>query len=121
MFVDPVLFPHVLINILDNAIKYSPPDTPIEITACAGPKDLVISVGDRGIGIPSEHLHRVFEKFHRLRQPASAAGVAGGSGLGLAIAKAIVEAHGGRVWAEQRARGGAIVRVSLPLERKIDD
>jgi len=74
----------------------------------------VISVADRGIGIPVEHLHRVFEKFSRLRQPASAAGVVGGTGLGLAIAKGIVEAHGGSIWAERRDGGGTIVSISLP-------
>ena len=114
IYVDAILFPHALINILDNAAKYSPPGTPIEITAGAGIKDVVISVADRGIGIPVEHLHRVFEKFSRLRQPASAAGVVGGTGLGLAIAKGVVEAHGGAIWAERRDGGGTIVRISLP-------
>jgi len=115
IYVDTVLFPHALINILDNAAKYSPPRTPIELTARAGRGEVVLSVADRGIGIPTEHLRRVFEKFHRLRQPASLAGVVGGTGLGLAIAKGIVEAHGGAVWAEHRDGGGTIVSISLPL------
>ncbi|TMJ14613.1 MAG: PAS domain-containing sensor histidine kinase [Bacillati bacterium ANGP1] len=114
---DAILLPHALINVLDNAAKYSPPGTPIEITASAEGRDVVISVADRGIGIPAEHLHRVFEKFHRLRQPASTTGVIGGAGLGLPIAKGIVEAHGGAIWAEQRHGGGTIVKISLPLQR----
>ena len=114
---DAILLPHALINILDNAAKYSPPGTPIEITASAEGRDVVIGVADRGIGIPAEHLHRVFEKFHRLRQPASTTGVIGGAGLGLPIAKGIVEAHGGAIWAEQRHGGGTIVKISLPLQR----
>src|SRR5437016_13509385 len=84
---DALLFPHALINILDNAAKYSPPGTPIEITAGAGLTDVVISVADRGIGIPTEQLHRAFEQFSRIRQPASAARVVGATELGLAIAK----------------------------------
>jgi two-component system sensor histidine kinase KdpD len=115
VYVDAILLPHALINVLDNAAKYSPPDTPIEVTASLRRLDVVISVADRGIGIPAEHLHRVFEKFHRLRQPASKNGVTGGAGLGLPIAKGIVEAHGGAIWAEQRPGGGTIVNISLPL------
>ena len=115
VYLDAILLPHALINVLDNAAKYSPPGTPIEITASAGRRDVVISVADRGIGIPAEHLHRVFEKFHRLRQPASGNGVIGGAGLGLPIAEGIVEAHGGAIWAEQRPGGGTIVKISLPL------
>jgi len=115
VYVDAILLPHALINVLDNAAKYSPPDTPIEITAAARRLDVVISVADRGIGIPAEHLHRVFEKFHRLRQPASKADVVSSIGLGLPIAKGIVEAHGGTIWAEQRPGGGTIVNISLPL------
>ena len=61
IYVDAIVFPHALINIIDNAAKYSPPGTPIEIAARAGLKDLVISVADRGIGIPVEHSAKVFD------------------------------------------------------------
>ncbi len=115
VYADAILLPHALINVLDNAAKYSPPETPIEITARAEVGDVVISVADRGIGIPAAHLGRVFEKFHRLRQPASTTGVASGTGLGLPIAKGIVAAHGGAIWAEQREGGGTVVRISLPF------
>ena len=118
---DPIVFPHALINIVDNAVKYSPAGSPIEIAAWEDRGEAVIIVADRGIGIPAEHLHRVFEKFHRLRQLTSEAGVVGGTGLGLAIAKGIVEAHGGRIWAEQREGNGTIVKMRLPIRGGLDD
>jgi two-component system, OmpR family, sensor histidine kinase KdpD len=111
---DFVLMVQVLVNVLDNAIKYSPADSLIEIWVSQTPGHFILSVGDRGIGIPPEELDRVFDKFHRVaREPNAAA--PGGAGLGLAIAKGIVEVHGGRIWAEGREGGGTIVTVSLPL------
>jgi two-component system, OmpR family, sensor histidine kinase KdpD len=109
------LMVHVLVEVLDNAIKYSPKDSLIEVRASQTPGHCLLSVGDRGIGIPPEELTRVFEKFHRLTHESDDA-TPGGAGLGLAIAKGIVEAHGGRIWAEGREGGGTIVTVSLPLQ-----
>ncbi len=75
----------------------------------------MVSIADRGVGVPAEHLRRIFEKFYRLKQPTAALGTPEGTGLGLAIAKGIVEAHGGRIWAEQRGGGGTIIKLSLPV------
>ncbi len=112
---DFTLMVHVLVNVLDNAIKYSPKDSLIEVRGSQIPGHFILSVGDRGIGIPPEELDRVFDKFHRLTRASNDA-TPGGTGLGLAIAKGIVEAHGGRIWAECREGGGTIVTVSLPLQ-----
>lgn len=112
---DFTLMVHVLVNVLDNAIKYSPKDSLIEVRASQTPGHFILSVGDRGIGIPPEELDRVFDKFHRLTRESNDA-TPGGAGLGLAVAKGIVEAHGGRIWAEGREGGGTIVTVSLPLQ-----
>ena len=106
---------HVLVEVLDNAIKYSPKDSLIEVRASQSPGHFILTVGDRGIGIPPEELDRVFDKFHRLTRESNDV-APGGAGLGLAIAKGIVEAHGGRIWAEGREDGGTIVTVSLPLQ-----
>ncbi len=112
---DFALMVQVLVDVLDNAIKYSPKDSLIEVRASLTPGHFILSVSDRGIGIPPEELDRVFDKFHRLtREPNDA--TPRGAGLGLAIAKGIVEAHGGRIWAEGREGGGTIVTVSLPLQ-----
>jgi two-component system sensor histidine kinase KdpD len=111
---------HALANVLENAAKYSAPDSPIEVQARVTSGHAVIAVSDRGIGVPAEDLGRIFEKFYRREETNSVSWPPGGSGtgLGLAIAKGIVEVHGGRIWAEQRAQGGVIVRLRLPLEQQ---
>ena len=108
--IDAVLMEQVFVNLLDNAIKYTPDGTPIEISAAGKSGSVVVEVADRGPGIPPGEEERVFEKFHRASQS-----TAGGVGLGLTICRGIVKAHGGRIWAENRAGGGAIFRFSLPL------
>lgn len=110
---DEVLIEQVFINLLDNAHKYSPADQPIEISARSEPKQLVVEVSDHGPGLPPGEEQRVFEKFYR---GPGMARLGRGAGLGLAICRAIVEAHGGRVFAENRAGGGACFRFTLPLE-----
>jgi two-component system sensor histidine kinase KdpD len=112
---DDVLLSHALVNVLDNAIKYSPPESPIEVEAHPTDGWIVISVGDRGVGIPEADLNRVFERFYRVRHASNTASTPAGFGLGLAIAKGIVEAHGGQIWLEQRDGGGTVARVRLPL------
>ena len=109
---DFVLFSRVLVNVIDNALKYSAPDKPVEIKARVSHQYLEISVADRGEGIPIEDLVRIFDKFYRVQRPDNVSG----TGLGLSISKGIIEAHGGCIQAENRRGGGAIIRVQLPLE-----
>jgi two-component system, OmpR family, sensor histidine kinase KdpD len=114
---DFVLFSRVLVNVIDNALKYSPPEKPIEIKARVSDQTLEISVADRGEGIPSEDLERIFDKFYRVQRTDNVSG----TGLGLSICKGIVEAHGGSIRAEDRRGGGAIFTVRLPLEGTLND
>lgn len=107
---DFVLIVQALVNIVDNALKYSSPDTPVEIDARRLDTEVEIRVRDYGVGIPPEDLEHVFDKFYRVRRPDSTTG----TGLGLAIAKGIIEAHGGRIWAENCPDGGTIVTLTLP-------
>jgi two-component system, OmpR family, sensor histidine kinase KdpD len=109
--IDSVLVGQVLVNILENAVKYSPPGSPLELAVTpGGAGEVVVSVADRGPGIPPGYETRIFDKFYR----GTADGSPGGVGLGLAICRAIVRAHGGRIWAENRAQGGAIFKLTLP-------
>jgi two-component system sensor histidine kinase KdpD len=108
---DGVLIEQVLINLLENAVKYTPAGTPIEISAAVTDGVVRVDVADRGPGLPPGEEARIFKKFHR----ASSGALAGGIGLGLTISRGIVTAHGGRIWAENRAWGGAVFRFTLPL------
>ena len=109
--IDSILIELVLVNLLENAVKYTSVGTPIELSAFAEPNEVVVEVADRGAGIPVGEEQRIFEKFYRSRPT-----TIGGAGLGLTICKAIVEAHGGRIWANNRPDGGAIFRFTIPLE-----
>jgi two-component system sensor histidine kinase KdpD len=113
--VDFGLIVQALVNILDNALKYSPSDSPIEIRGRRVAQQVEIEVADRGIGIPPEDLQRVFDKFYRVHRPDNVTG----TGLGLSISKGIVEAHGSRVVAENRPGGGTIIRLTLPVAEAI--
>ena len=108
---DFVLFVQVLVNLLENAHKYSPSDSPLEIRVRSSSQELLVEVMDRGPGIPDEELDRVFDKFYR----AAGSDDASGTGLGLSISRGIVEAHGGRIWACNRRGGGSVFIVALPL------
>src|SRR5437588_7252720 len=108
---DPERIQQVLTNLLDNATKNSPPESPVVVTVSVTDHDVQVSVTDRGAGIPAEELGRVFDKFVRGR----AADTTRGTGLGLYICKRIVEAHGGRIWATSGAGPGTILMFALPL------
>jgi two-component system sensor histidine kinase KdpD len=109
---DMALMTQVLVNLLDNALKYSPTGSSITLAARVEGGFLTMEVADRGPGVPDADLHRVFDKFYRVPVPEGA----GGTGLGLAICKGIVEAHGGKIRAENRAGGGLRVIVTLPVK-----
>ena len=101
----------MLTNLGENAVKHTPPGTTVTFSARALPGAVELAVRDDGRGIPADELPRVFDRFYR---GAGADGVPG-SGIGLAISKGLVEAHGGRIWAESRAGEGTTVRLTLPL------
>ena len=105
----------VLTNLIENAVRYTPKNSPIDVSAHCEGAQIVISVADRGPGIPSGDLDRVFDKFYRVLDGKQTTGHPTGSGLGLAVCKGLVEAHGGRIWAEAREGGGVVFSVSLPL------
>jgi two-component system sensor histidine kinase KdpD len=109
---DSVLIEQVLLNLLENALKYTPPASPIDLTVTLAPEHVQVAVADRGPGIPVNDRERVFAKFYR----GHGATGAQGAGLGLAICRAIIEAHDGRIWAEARPGGGAVFRFTLPVE-----
>jgi two-component system sensor histidine kinase KdpD len=104
----------VLTNLLENAAKYTPAGTPVTIMARREAEYVLISVCDRGPGIPEGMESRIFEKFVRTEAPERHAH---GTGLGLAICKGIVEAHGGRIWVERVPGGGAAFNFLLPVSR----
>jgi two-component system sensor histidine kinase BaeS len=111
--VDPKRFRQVMANLLGNALRYTPPGGFVGIVVREDHDEVEVSVSDTGPGISPEDLDHLFERF--FRGDASRSRAVGGSGLGLAIVKQWVEAHGGRVWAENRAEGGARFTLRLPM------
>lgn len=109
--VDAALIDQALSNLLDNAARHTPAGTLVRVRAERAGEELVVSVEDRGPGLPDAARERVFAKFHH-----GDAHSAGGVGLGLAICRAIVTLHRGRAWAEPVTGGGSVFRFSLPLE-----
>jgi two-component system sensor histidine kinase KdpD len=108
---DSVLITQVLVNLLDNALKYSPSDQPVEVRAHIAGEDLEIEIEDRGIGIAPADLEHVFERFYR----APRAGCVGGMGLGLSICRGFAEAHGGAIRAASTEHAGTTMTLLLPL------
>jgi two-component system sensor histidine kinase KdpD len=109
--IDGVLIEQVLINLLENALKYTPSDSQIDLSASDEGKVILFEIADRGPGLPIGEEQRIFDKFYRV-DPAREGGV----GLGLTICRGIIEAHGGHIWADNRPGGGAFFRFTLPLE-----
>ena len=112
VFVDAVMLEQVLINLLENALRYTPEASPLEITAKAIDGEVAIAIADRGQGLPPGYESKIFEKFYRVHNEAAQSGV----GLGLAICKAIIEAHGGSIQAQNRPTGGAVFSFTIPQE-----
>jgi two-component system, OmpR family, sensor histidine kinase KdpD len=102
---------HALVNLLENAIKYSPPSQPIELAVRREGQWLAFAVGDRGPGVPPSERERIFEPFYR---PKTSPPDAGGAGLGLSIARSLATAQGGSVDFEPRAGGGSVFTLRLP-------
>ena len=112
---DPDLLAQVLTNLVDNAIKYTPPDGHVLIRATTDKDNVQVEVKDTGIGIPPEDLPRVFERFYRVEK--ARARELGGIGVGLAIVKHIIKAHGGSIKAESIPHQGSAFKVTLPTEK----
>ncbi|MGB8645556.1 MAG: sensor histidine kinase KdpD [Anaerolineae bacterium] len=108
--VDSVLIEQVLTNLLENALRYAPPGSLIELAARGADSAVQIDVADRGPGLPPGEEGHIFDKFYRARTS-----MHGGVGLGLTICQGIIQAHGGRIWAENRPEGGAVFHFTVPL------
>jgi two-component system sensor histidine kinase KdpD len=109
--IDALLMERVFINLLENAIKYTPAQTPVTISGWITQQELLLEVADRGPGLAPGDEELVFEKFYQ-----ASLGSARGVGLGLTICRSIIEAHAGHIWAANRPGGGATFRFTLPLE-----
>jgi len=109
--VDFLFMMKVFFNLIDNTLKYSPADTPIDIKAAAFKDKVKIEIKDQGIGIPQGDLKRIFEKFYRVERPQKISG----TGLGLSICKGIIEAHGGEIAAQNNPDKGATFTITIPL------
>ena len=106
----------VLLNLVGNALQYTPPGGKVQVTAAAQRGEVYITVSDSGMGIPAEHLPHLFTRFYRVDKSRSRAG--GGSGIGLTISKYLVEAQGGSIWAQSEGAGrGSTFTFSLPIAR----
>ncbi|MBN1260719.1 MAG: PAS domain-containing protein [Anaerolineae bacterium] len=111
---DPRRLEQVLDNLVSNAIKYSPRGGEVRIVGSATPAEVRVSVQDSGIGVPYAEQERIFERFYRVEGPETRA--VPGTGLGLYLARAIVRAHGGRIWVESIPGSGATFHISLPRQ-----
>ncbi|CAG0984543.1 two-component system, OmpR family, sensor histidine kinase KdpD [Planctomycetaceae bacterium] len=109
---DFTLMVQVVVNVLDNAVKYSPDCSLVEVSASVMNQKARIQIADCGVGIPSEDLMRIFDKFYRVQRAEKVSG----TGLGLSISKGIVEAHHGNIYASAREGGGTIITIELPLK-----
>jgi two-component system sensor histidine kinase SenX3 len=113
IFCDPRQMRSALVNLVDNAIKYSGPGQPVEIGACVADDRIAFVVRDHGIGIPTRDLERIWERFYRVDK--ARARDTGGTGLGLAIVRHVAQAHGGEVTVQSREGEGSIFTLYIPL------
>jgi signal transduction histidine kinase len=113
VYADPERIYQVLFNLLDNAVRFTPPGGRVRVTAARHDGAVDVTVADTGPGIAAEHLPRVFERFYRVDTARSRD--EGGTGIGLAIARSVVEAHGGRIWAESEPGKGSTFTFELPV------
>jgi two-component system phosphate regulon sensor histidine kinase PhoR len=111
--INPQLFEQAVINLVDNAIKYSLPSTQVQVEVSVDNIELTVSVSDEGRGIEKDHFPRLFERFYRVDSDRSRE--MGGTGLGLAIVKHIAQVHGGRVSVDSSVGKGSTFRIHLPL------
>lgn len=111
---EPSRITQVLLNLLGNALHYTPIGGQVTVRAWREGREVVMELRDTGIGIPAEHLPHIFERFYRVDKSRSRTG--GGSGIGLTIAKYLVEAHGGRIWVTSPGPNqGSTFTFTLPL------
>jgi len=111
---DPDFMSHVLDNLLDNALKFSPRGSELRVRASVQEAEVTIAVSDQGVGIPKDKLQQIFDRFYQV--DGSPTRRYGGMGIGLALCRAIVEAHGGRIWAESEGHGkGSTFCFTLPV------
>jgi signal transduction histidine kinase len=115
VWVDASQVERVVVNLLENAVKYSPRTEPIGVAVRLAGREVEVRIEDRGLGIPAEDLERIFEPF--FREPTGGYPAKPGTGLGLAICRSIIQSQNGRIWAEQRRGGGAAFVFSLPVAR----
>jgi K+-sensing histidine kinase KdpD len=109
---DPVLLHQVILNLLENVIRSTPAGSPVDISVRRERESILVEVADRGPGVIRGDEARVFDRLYRGVDPSKGDG---GVGLGLAICRAIIAAHGGRIWLQNRAEGGAVVRFTVPI------
>jgi two-component system sensor histidine kinase KdpD len=114
--VDNAMLPQVVHNLIDNALRYTPAGTPIDIAAWTTESNVIVKVADQGLGLTDDEQSKVFERFYRGRA-AKPTGAQSGIGLGLTICEGIIKAHGGRVWAEPNTPHGVAFLFSLPIDR----